>query len=76
MPPLPRRTARQCRGCAGGHRGANGPASLVMADGQLVSWNLRVFLLQPQSLPPDARPVLCLLSGRAVADPAEGQKRP
>ena len=54
---------------------ASGPASLVMADGQLVSWNLRVFLPQPQSLPPGARPVLCLLSGHAVADPAEGQKR-
>ena len=52
---------------------ASTPASLTMADGQLVSWNLRVFL--PQPLPAGARPWLCLLSGHAVVAAAAGQQR-
>ena len=54
--------------------GANsGPVTLTMADGQLVSWNLRVFL--PQPLPANAQTWLCLLSGHAVAAAATGQQR-
>ena len=52
---------------------ASGPGTLEMADGQLVSWNLRLFL--PQPLPASAKPRLCLLSGHAIAAAAPGQQR-